>query len=96
MHKLPLLGVVRVGYPKMGYTTSNPLCNYHFGTENDPPMNFSILTHRRPCTRVPPLGGGGGGAHGPQRANILCKTCVRPCLCVFHPIWVGEGSWMPS
>ena len=73
----PLWGVIRVAYPKASYRTSNPLPNHHFGTDNDPPMNFSIWTPPYPPPPVPgyPIFLGGGGEGGP---NFLahCGRCA--------------------
>ena len=71
---------VRVAYPKTWYQTSNPLQNHHFGTENDHPMNFSILTPLAlpPVPRYPIFGGwvwvGVGG--GSKLLCILWPLCV--------------------
>ena len=36
----------------------------------------------------------------PPLKSILCKACFRPCLHVFHPIWVlaarGGGGGAPK
>ena len=75
----------------------NPLQNHHFGTENDPTMNFSILTPLPPCTQVPLFGGmgvgvwGGGGQITSQRLLDQSQAGVymgkTPHTPPFWPFW---------
>ena len=32
-----------------------------------------------------------------KQPSKVCKACFRPCLCVFHPIWLmGRGGGGPK
>ena len=74
----PPFGVVCVAYPKTWDQTSNPLYHY-FGTENDSPMNFSILNPPPPTPGSPIFTGWGMCVCGGGRGRLLC--ILQP-LCV--------------